>query len=72
MIVESQPTHSNLDGPISLKFHTQSALRPFHQSRKRAAMVSRRRSQVEEGGLVHLPGLIVDFVQGRRPKPKPM
>ena len=22
MIVESQPTHSNLDGPISAKFHT--------------------------------------------------
>jgi hypothetical protein len=62
MIVESPTTHSNLDGPISLKFHTQAVLRALDQSRRRAGLVNQRRSQVKERGLVPLPGLIVDYV----------
>jgi hypothetical protein len=72
MIVESQTTHSNLDGPISLKFHIPSALRPFNQSLQAGvAMVNQRRRQVEKRSLATLHRLIVDHVQGRRPKPKP-
>jgi hypothetical protein len=70
MIVESPTPHSNLEGPISLKFHTRICSPPV-LSRKRAAMVNKRKSQAEESSLVPLPGLIVDHVQVCRPKPKP-